>query len=225
MTDTPDSDQTREIHLPPSGPTRQFQAPPPAGPTRQMRTPPPPRPGPGPGPHNPPLLAANSDELPWWQTINRDRPPVASPPAPPRQPPPRRQPLPIANHPIKPPPSPIPAESRTWLSQRNMLIAATVVVAVSAAVAVGATLGSRKASSAKVLDIGKAQQGVTQVLIDPVNGYGVTTLGSVACNNGTNPVVQQGNGFTCDVVVDGVQRHVAVVFQDDVGTYAVDRPR
>lgn len=106
-----------------------------------------------------------------------------------------------------------------------MLIGAGLSVAVAAAIAIGAMLGSQPGSSATVLDVSKAQQGVAQVLVDPVNGYGVTSLGSVACNNGANPVVQQGNSFTCAVVIEGAQRNVTVVFQDDDGTYAVDRPR
>jgi len=76
-----------------------------------------------------------------------------------------------------------------------------------------------------VLDISKAQRGVEQVLMDPVDGYGAKAVTKVVCNGGINPVVRKGSGFDCDVIVDGTSRRVAVVFQDDQGTYAVDRPR
>jgi len=227
MTDKPDPDQTRDIHLPPpAAPTRQFRTPPPVGPTRQIRTPPQRRPTP---PHTPPPTS-NEGELPWWQTINRDRstptpvPPVERRPHPvpqPQQPPVAR---PVSPRSAPPDPQTTSAEPQRR-SQRNMLIGAGLSVAVAAAIAIGAMLGSQPGSSATVLDVSKAQQGVAQVLVDPVNGYGVTSLGSVACNNGANPVVQQGNSFTCAVVIEGAQRNVTVVFQDDDGTYAVDRPR
>ena len=48
---------------------------------------------------------------------------------------------------------------------------------------------------------------------------------SYECNDGKDPGVKKGASFTCDVVVDGRQRQVLVVFQDDDGTYEVDRPR
>ena len=48
---------------------------------------------------------------------------------------------------------------------------------------------------------------------------------ALVCNDGVNPAVEKGAESTCEAVVDGVARRVAVVFQDDAGTYAVDRPR
>ena len=75
------------------------------------------------------------------------------------------------------------------------------------------------------LDVQQAEIGVQQVLTDPINGYGRTDLGTVVCNNGQNPVVKKGDGFTCVVAVAGDQRQVSVVFTDDAGTYEVDRPR
>jgi hypothetical protein len=38
-------------------------------------------------------------------------------------------------------------------------------------------------------------------------------------------MIQKGGTFTCEVVVDGRKRVVTAVFQDDSGTYEVDRPR
>lgn len=86
-------------------------------------------------------------------------------------------------------------------------------------------LSGRTGPSAKVLDIAAAQRGVAAVLVDPVIGYGVTSVSAVVCNDGVDPPVRRGESFTCQVVVDGTSRRVLVVFQDDDGTYAVDRPR
>jgi hypothetical protein len=76
-----------------------------------------------------------------------------------------------------------------------------------------------------VLDVKKAEAGVQQILSDPVNGYGVNDVTSVKCNGGKDPQVEAGKGFTCDVVINGAQRQVQVVFRDDAGTYEVDGPR
>ncbi|MEB3070580.1 DUF4333 domain-containing protein [[Mycobacterium] vasticus] len=75
------------------------------------------------------------------------------------------------------------------------------------------------------LDVTHAQDGVRQVLTDPIDGYGRGNVGDVRCNNGVNPKVHRGRSFTCVVAVDGVRRQVLVEFADDDGTYEVDRPR
>ena len=77
----------------------------------------------------------------------------------------------------------------------------------------------------KVLDVSKAEAGVQRILVDPADGYGATSVTNVVCNNGNDPEIKKGATFTCDVVVDGRKRQVLVVFQDDEGTYEVDRPR
>lgn len=58
-----------------------------------------------------------------------------------------------------------------------------------------------------------------------VDGYGATSVSDVECNNGEDPEIKKGGTVTCDVVVDGRKRTVLVVFQDDNGSYEVDRPR
>lgn len=98
------------------------------------------------------------------------------------------------------------------------------MIAVEALV-LGVVLSQLGHSDAKVLDVNGAQRGVEQVLMDPVDGYGAQSVTGVVCNNGTNPAVHRGATFSCDAVVDGKPSQVAVVFQDDEGTYAVDRPR
>lgn len=75
------------------------------------------------------------------------------------------------------------------------------------------------------LDVTRAQEGVLEILTDPINGYGRDDVSNVRCNNGVNPTVRRGAGFSCAVTVDGTQRQVLVEFTDDAGTYAVDRPR
>ena len=77
----------------------------------------------------------------------------------------------------------------------------------------------------KVLDVAKTQRQVEQILRDPLEGYGAGKVTAVVCNNGVNPTITRGGEFSCSATVDGTQRRIAVVFQDEDGTYAVDRPR
>jgi hypothetical protein len=105
------------------------------------------------------------------------------------------------------------------------LIAVGVVVVVAEAVGLAVGLSKLGLAEDKVLDVSKAQAGVQQVLVDPIDGYGATNVTSVVCNNGKNPVIQKGASFTCEVVANGRKRVVTAVFQDDNGTYEVDRPR
>lgn len=93
--------------------------------------------------------------------------------------------------------------------------------------AVGLTFGLSKLGlfEDKVLDVSKAQSGVQQILLDPIDGYGAANVASVVCNNGSDPVIEKGGTFTCEAVVDGRKRVVTAVFQDEFGTYEVDRPR
>jgi len=91
---------------------------------------------------------------------------------------------------------------------------------------VGLALSSTRTRPApRVLDIAMAQTQVERILRDPLDGYGVGSVIALVCNHGLNPAVEKGSGFTCEAVVDGAPRRVAVMFQDDEGTYAVDRPR
>jgi hypothetical protein len=76
-----------------------------------------------------------------------------------------------------------------------------------------------------VLDVHRAEAGVKQILSDPINGYGANNVTAVKCNNGKNPAVEPGKGFTCAVDINGVKRQVQVVFRDDLGTFEVDGPR
>lgn len=97
--------------------------------------------------------------------------------------------------------------------------------AVAAAVLAGIALQHNTSAPTKVLNIATAQQAVIRILSDPVDGYGATSVTNVWCNNGINPAITQGASFTCTATIDGTARQVAVVFQDNDGTYAVDRPR
>ncbi len=156
----------------------------------------------------------------WWQTINRDRP-IAPAPITPPPPPPAPNPAPAKRAaPAAQPPPPVGRSPRRWW----IPAAAAAVVVVIGGSAVGLSL-SGPPPATRVLDITAAQQQVERILRDPLDGYGAGTVTEVACNNGVNPAVEKGSGFTCEVVVDGALRRVAVVFQDDAGTYAVDRPR
>lgn len=77
----------------------------------------------------------------------------------------------------------------------------------------------------RVLDVESAQRQVEQIVRDPLDGYAADTVTGVVCNDGVNPALEKGAEFICEAIVDGVSRRVAVVFQDDAGTFAVDRPR
>jgi uncharacterized protein DUF4333 len=61
--------------------------------------------------------------------------------------------------------------------------------------------------------------------MDPLDGYAERNVTSVVCNHGRDPVIQKGTTFTCEVLVAGRKRNVTAVFQDNNGTYEVDRPR
>jgi len=74
------------------------------------------------------------------------------------------------------------------------------------------------------LDVNQAEQGVLQILADPVSGYGVTNISGVTCNGGVNPPVKKDNIFKCKATVDGRQRQITIVFVDDDGTYEVGGP-
>ncbi|OBK77860.1 hypothetical protein A5651_03540 [Mycobacterium sp. 1274761.0] len=118
-----------------------------------------------------------------------------------------------------------PAPPRRHRGQTALLIAVGVVAIAMAAVLVTVVLSSFDVFTGKALDVSKAETGVQRILADPVEGYGATNVSNVVCNDGRNPEIKKGGTFTCTVVVDGRKRDVLVVFQDDNGTYAVDRPR
>lgn len=107
------------------------------------------------------------------------------------------------------------------------MIAGAVVAAVviGGAALLGGLWISGFLGSGTVLDVAKAEEGVTQILSDPINGYGANDVSAVECNGGKNPEVEAGAGFSCDVTINGAKRKVHVVFQDDLGTYEVDGPR
>lgn len=202
-----DPDRTRRISIPPSeDPTQPIHIPP--GLRRAIR-------GPQIG-FTPPAAPPSSDEPPWWQTVSRDRTPV---------------PVPKRSHPqsLSPEPPTRAAPAAVSRPQRlprgTLLVGGVAAVAVAAVVATVAILNLRTEAPQKLLDVAAAQRGVGQVLTDPVSGYGVASVAAVTCNNGVNPPIKRGETFTCAAVIDGTTRRVLVVFQDDEGTYAVDRPR
>jgi hypothetical protein len=97
-------------------------------------------------------------------------------------------------------------------------------VAGAAALVVAVGLVISGMSSSDTLDIQSAQEGVTQILTDKVNGYGFSDVGDVTCNDGQDPEVKQGTTFNCDVTIYSATRQVTVTFTDDKGTYEVGSP-
>ena len=178
----------------------------PAPPRRQPApAPPPPARRQPPGAYRPP---PRPPLAPWYQ-----RPVRPVPPAPPAQPP-----TPTPNGLVSDP-----AWSKKLLI-RLLIGAGIVAVVVEAAVLLGGVL-KLGVTGGTVLDVRKVQVGVLQTLSDPASGYGANTVTDVSCNNGRNPSAAKGTTFTCDVTVNGAQRHVTVVVSDDKGTYEIDRPR
>ncbi|RDH74127.1 DUF4333 domain-containing protein [Mycolicibacterium moriokaense] len=173
-----------------------------------------------------PGRASAPPEEPWWKNANSRVPP----------PPPPQSPRPAAWAP--PPPQPAQREApRPRAANRHAksapprrghlaLLAVVGLIALSAG-AVGLWWGLTRFGllTGKVLDVSKAQAGVQRILVDPVDGYGATSVSDVVCNNGDDPEIRKGGTFTCDVIVEGRQRQVLVVFSDNDGTYEVDRPR
>lgn len=204
----PRPDRLRRPH--PEDPTVEFPKPP-VPPRRPA--PPPPR-----------------DDEPWWRNVNREpgvprptyRPP---PPLPPQGPAPRPPvPAPSARTPRPHPSAPTtPSPAKRSVSPVWIAVGAAVVLVGGAALGVG--LSSLNPVRDNVLDVSTVEDGVAAVLRDPVDGYGVYGLTDVTCNGGKDPAVTAGAEFRCEVVVDGRTRSVLAVFQDDAGTYAVDRPR
>ncbi len=106
-----------------------------------------------------------------------------------------------------------------------VLAAAVSVILIAAGVLLSGVWWLLNMTGGPVLDVTKVQDGVLQTLSDPAGGYGGNTVTDVSCNNGRNPRAARGTTFTCDVVVNGDERHVRVVVSDDNGTYEIDRPR
>ncbi|WP_234834886.1 DUF4333 domain-containing protein, partial [Mycolicibacterium stellerae] len=143
----------------------------------------------------------------------RARPPPRSGPAP------YRPSAPVRNRHAKA------VSGRRRGGQVALLIAVSAIAISAGAVAIVFGLSRLDVLKGRVLNVSKAEAGVQRILQDPTEGYGVTSVTDVVCNNGDDPEIKKGGTFTCDVIVDGRKRQVLVVFSDDKGTYEVDRPR
>lgn len=161
----------------------------------------------------------------WWQ--RNPRTPTQQPPRPPARSL-AAQPLRPAPPPASPPPArDVPAGTGTGDRHRRGLLIGAGLAGLLVLVVI-LTLSLTKlfdATAATVLDVNAAQAGVQQVLTDPIDGYGRDDVTDVRCNGGRNPTVKSGSSFSCEVNVNGIKRHVTVVFSDDAGTYEVDRLR
>lgn len=153
-------------------------------------------------------------QQPWW--LRPGGAPVRG--VPPSSRPPQRQH--VAPRPAAPRPKKTPKKT-----SRVVWVAPVLVIVVAVAVLVAALVYFDVFGGGTVLDVRQAEAGVERILSDPINGYGANDVTAVVCNNGRDPEVRQGNGFTCQVMVNGVRRQVQVVFRDDAGTYEVDGPR
>lgn len=75
------------------------------------------------------------------------------------------------------------------------------------------------------LNIAKVQEGVQHVLTDPSSGYGISGVSGLSCNEGRNPSANQGDRFTCTMLIDGSKRTVDVQVVDNQGSYQVGKVR
>jgi Domain of unknown function (DUF4333) len=75
------------------------------------------------------------------------------------------------------------------------------------------------------LDVAKVQDGVQHILTDPKDGYGISNVANIKCNNGQNPSATDGTTFRCDATIDGAKRQVALKVVDHDGTYQVSLPK
>ncbi len=105
---------------------------------------------------------------------------------------------------------------------RQWLIGAAVALAVLVA---GIGLWQFAFRDTTVIRVEQAEDGVRQILSDPINGYGANNISALRCNGGKDPSAAKGDSFTCAVEIDGAIRQVYAEFQDDKGTFAVDGPR
>jgi hypothetical protein len=117
------------------------------------------------------------------------------------------------------------AAARRTSSRLPVLIAVGAIAILAGAAGLMIGLTRLDVLKDKVLDVSKAEAGVQRILVDPVDGYGATSVTDVVCNGGDDPQIKKGGTFACEVIVEGQKRQVLAVFQDDNGTYEVDRPR
>ena len=105
--------------------------------------------------------------------------------------------------------------------------ATQVIAALAVAVAAFLVLGLWKPGflNTTKLDLTIAQRDIEQLLSDRANGYGLTAVADVKCNNGENPTVRAGATFTCTVSIGGSPRHVTVTFDNSAGDYTVSPPQ
>ncbi len=108
------------------------------------------------------------------------------------------------------------------VDHRKWLIAGAVAIAVLVA---GIGLWQFAFRDSTVISVEQAEEGVRQILSDPINGYGANSISALRCNGGKDPSAAKGDSFTCAVEIDGAIRQVYAEFQDDNGTFAVDGPR
>lgn len=167
-------------------------------------------------------MSGTDPREPWWLRPGgaplRGLPPAQTPP----QQAPQRLPLIRA---AAPQALPQRSKGRNNWTRLRVIIAGTIVIVVMEALALVVGLWIVGHFNARVLDVRKAEAGVKGILTDPIYGYGAIDVDSVSCNKGQDPKIKAGEGFTCQVIVNGASRQVSVVFRDNAGTYEVDGPR
>lgn len=177
---------------------------------------------PQPGPTNPAPSYSQPDQSGYSPAPGGYQPPSGYPQTSPYPPGPGYAPEHPAGEPAAPFAQPTP-DSPAKKRRRTPIIIGTAVV-VAAAAAVGVT-GFWKPGFllTRQLDITTVQEGVQHILTDQTNGYGLTGINGLVCNNGQNPSAKKGATFTCDLTVNGAKHHVEATVVDDNGTYQVGK--
>ena len=85
--------------------------------------------------------------------------------------------------------------SRTLLATLGVAVSAAMLldmVMLAGGMALGVGLSTMNPVRDNVLDVSDVERDVAEILLDPIDGYGVDGLTSVRCNGGKDPVVRAG---------------------------------
>ncbi|WP_276824856.1 DUF4333 domain-containing protein [Mycolicibacterium mageritense] len=115
------------------------------------------------------------------------------------------------------------AQARGARTKRATQVIAALAIAVAAFLVLG--LWKPGFLNTTKLDLTFAERNIEQLLSDRTNGYGLTGVADVKCNNGENPTVRPGATFTCTVSIGGSPHQVTVTFNNSAGDYTVSPPQ
>lgn len=74
-----------------------------------------------------------------------------------------------------------------------------------------------------VMDDGKVEDGVAEVLQDPEDGFGIASVSSVDCPTDQEIIVKA--TFNCTASIDGEERQIPVDVLNEDGDFRVNQPK